>query len=155
MKKRPISRQITNERELPMLVGWLQAMVPKGLAAGAVLVTLGRPTRTQIQNEKFHAMIGDIHGQCFRGYTKAAMKAVLVNQFALEMAANGEPLTHPGEQAWDWVNQAPVYVRPSTTEFTKKECAAFIEFLYATGTELDVNWSEKALAVYAEYQEAA
>ncbi|MGB2336252.1 MAG: hypothetical protein ACPH5V_03000 [Alcanivorax sp.] len=138
-----------------MLQGWLQAMIPKGLAAGAVLVTLGRPTRSQIQNEKFHAMIGDIHKQCFRGYSDEGIKAALVNQFALEMEANGEPLTHPGEQVWDWVNQVAVYVRPSTTEFTKKECAAFIEFLYATGTDLGVTWNEKALAVYAEYKEAA
>lgn len=155
MKKRPISRLITHEREIPMLVGWLQAMIPKGLPGGAVLVSLGRQSRTQIQNEKFHAMIGDIHSQCFRGYTKAGMKAVLVNQFALEMAENGEPLSHPGEQAWDWVNQCAVYVRPSTTEFTKKECAAFIEFLYATGSELDVKWSERALSVYEEYRQAA
>lgn len=152
---KPISRKVTDRRQLAGLANWVQAMVGRGLDAGPVLVTLGRPTRSQIQNEKFHAMIGDIHHQAFRAYSAEGMKAVLVNQFAMEMQEQGTPLAHPGETVWDWVHQAPVYVRPTTTKFTKAECAAFIEWLYATGTDLGVTWSEKALAVYQEYREAA
>lgn len=100
-------------------------------------------------------MIGDIHRQCFRGYSSDGVKAVLVNQFALEMEEQGTPLSNPGERVWDWKMKEPVYVRPTTTKFKKSECAAFIEFLYATGTELGVTWSEKALAAYSEYQQAA
>jgi len=152
---RSLCRQITERGQLQTLTDWVAAMVGRGLDAGPVLVTLGRPARSQIQNEKFHAMISDIHHQGFRAYSAEGMKAVLVNQFALEMAEQGTPLTHPGETVWDWKHQSPVYVRPTTTKFTKSECAAFIEWLYATGTELGVTWSEKALAVYAEYREAA
>jgi len=31
---------------------------------------------------------------------------------------------------------------------------AFIEFLFAAGAEFDVQWSEKALAIYDEMREA-
>ncbi len=130
-------------------------MAGQGLQAGPVELVLRRPGRGQGQNAKFHAMIGDIHRQCFRGYSVEGVKAVLVNQFALEMDEQGTPLANPGEKVWDWKSQEPVYVRPTTTKFRKAEAAAFIEFLYATGTELGVNWSEPALAVYAEYKEAA
>lgn len=150
-----IYRTVTDKGQIAGLVHWMQTMVAKGLGAGPVMVKLGRPSRSQIQNEKVHAMIGDIHQQGFRAYSFEGMKAVLVNQFALEMAEQGTPLTHPGETVWDWVHKAPVYVRPSTTKFTRAECAAFIEWLYATGTDLGVTWSEKALAVYQEYREAA
>lgn len=152
---KPISKQISDATQVPAVLGWAQAMVGQALGAGPVLVTLGRPSRSQIQNEKFHAMIGDIHRQCFRGYSADGVKAVLVNQFAIEMAEQGEPLSNPGEKVWDWKSQEPVYVRPSTTKFTKRECSNFIEFLFATGTELGVEWSERALKAYESYREAA
>lgn len=73
-------------RHVPSLLQWVRQMVMQGLATGLVLVTLGCPTRSQIMNKKFHAMIGDIHQQGFRGYSFEGMKAVLVNQFALDLA---------------------------------------------------------------------
>jgi hypothetical protein len=96
----------------------------------------------------------DIRQQCFRGYSREAFKAALVNQFALEMERQGEPLKNPGEQAWDWVNQVRVYVRPSTKGFRKKEASGFIEFLASVGAEYEVQWSEKAQAIYDEMMEA-
>jgi len=132
-----------------------KAAATKGVQGGRPFeIALRYPTREQIQNAKFHAMIGDIHRQCFRGYSFDGVKAVLVNQFAREMDEAGTPLASPGEKVWDWQSQEPVYVRPSTTKFRKPEAAAFIEFLYAAGTDLDVTWSKKALAIYDEYKEA-
>jgi len=128
--------------------------VCRDVAAGSVVVCIQRPSKSREQEKKFHAMIEDIRLQCFRGYSKEGMKAALVNQFALEKERLGEPLRHPGEQAWDWINQVRVYVRPSTTKFRKGEAADFIEFLYATGSEYSVQWSERALAIYDEMREA-
>lgn len=129
------------------------SMVNKGIQAGAVEVVVKRPGRGLSQNAKFHAMISDIHRQCFRGYSAEGVKAVLVNQFAIEMEEAGTPLAHPGEKVWDWKSQEPVYVRPTTTKFRKGEAASFIEYLYSEGTGLGVNWSEPALAVYESYRE--
>lgn len=128
--------------------------VCKSIAGGAVSVSIQRPSKSREQEKKFHAMIKDIHQQCFRGYSFDGVKAVLVNQFALEREEQGEPLAHPGERVWDWRTKEPVYVRPSTAKFRKAEAADFIEFLYATGSEFDVQWSEKALAIYDEMREA-
>jgi len=110
--------------------------------------------KNRIQEEKYHAMINDIHRQCFRANSPAGVKAVLVNQFAIEMEEAGTPLANPGEKVWDWKSREAVYVRPSTTKFRKAEAAQFIEFLYAAGVDLGVSWSEKALKAYDSYKEA-
>lgn len=149
-----LARTIKSLAEVPSLTEWARALCVKGLQSGPVTVVLTRPSRSVSQNAKLHICIEDIRTQCFRASGRDAMKAVLVSQFAEEMTAAGTPLRHPGETAWDWVNQRPVYVRPSTTKFTKRECAEFIEFLHATGAELGVEWSDRALAVYDEYREA-
>lgn len=150
-QRRQLIRKLERPEQIRPTLGWIQQNVAKALQAGTVQIILCRPSKSREQEAKYHAMIGDIRYQCFRGHSEEAIKAVLVNQFALEMAEQGEPLSHPGQTAWDWRNQAPVYVRPSTKKFRKHEAAAFIEFLYATGSELRVQWSEKALAVYDQH----
>ncbi len=152
---RELSRIVPDADDLMPAMQWAWDMAGRGLAGGPVRFTLGRPSKTRIQEEKYHAMINDVHRQCFRGNTAKGVKAVLVNQFALEKEEQGEPLAHPGEKVWDWKAQEAVYVRPSTTEFRKDEAAQFIEFLFATGTDLGVEWSKGALDVYAEYKEAS
>lgn len=149
-----LSRKIKAANQIPFLMQWAERTIRQALEGGDVMLTLGRVSKSREQEAKYHAMIEDIRTQCFRGYSKPAMKAALVNQFALEKERQGEPLRHPGEQAWDWVNQVRVYVRPSTKDFIKQEAADFIEFLYATGSEYNVQWSERALAVYDEMMEA-
>lgn len=146
-----VSRTIQDAAGLQAGLAWAADMVRRAIPGGPVVITLGRVSRGIQSNAKFHAMIGDIHRQCFRGYSAKGVKAVLVNQFALEMAEIGEPLRHPGETAWDWKHQQAVYVRPSTTDFTKAEAGKFIEWLYATGAELGVEWSEPALAEYQKW----
>lgn len=132
-------------------IQWASDMAARGIAGGPVVMTFGREDRSDVASDKFHAMIGDIRKQCYRGYSKEGLKAALVNQFALEMAEMGEPLRNPGETVWDWKNQQLVYVRPSTKKFTKAEAGKFIEWLYATGAELGVEWSEPALAEYQKW----
>jgi len=140
--------------QIPFILKKMEAVATKGVESGALELEVRRPSKSRDQEARYHAMIEDIRQQCFRGYSREAFKAALVNQFALEMERQGEPLRNPGEQAWDWVNQVRVYVRPSTKDFRKKEASDFIEFLYATGSEYDVQWSEKALAIYDEMMEA-
>lgn len=151
---RQLTRKLESMEQFPSFVSWLTATMPKALSAGAVFITFDRESKSRQQEAKYHCLIEDIRQQCFRGYSREAFKAALVNQFALEMERQGEPLSNPGEQSWDWVNQVRVYVRPSTKKFRKKEASDFIEFLYSTGSEYDVQWSEKALAIYDEMREA-
>lgn len=148
------TRRIEDANQIQFVLQWAKQMAEKGLQSGPVQFTLSRPGKSRLQEEKYHAMINDIHQQCFRGYSVEGVKAVLVNQFAVEMEEQGEPLAHPGEKVWDWKSKQPVYVRPSTTKFRKAEAAAFIEFLHSVGAEYNVQWSDKSLAVYDEMREA-
>lgn len=149
-----LSRKIEDSNQIHFILRWAEHVIRKALEGGDVQITLGRAGKSRNQEAKYHAMINDIHQQCFRGYSFDGVKAVLVNQFALEREEQGEPLASPGEKVWDWKTKEPVYVRPSTTKFRKREAMDFIEFLHSVGAEYDVQWSEKALAIYDEMMEA-
>lgn len=145
------------------------------LAGGPVVVTLTRPSKTREMEKKYHAMIGDIASQVTfdyaadqesgsvvrlfgrkrrKAYSAEVWKALLVDMFAQEKDVMGEPLRHPGETITSLDGKREVTIRPTTTKFLKHEGSEFIEFLYAQGCEMGVNWSEPALAIYAEYREA-
>lgn len=133
-------------------------LVTEMIRTGPVVVTLTRESKTREAEKKYHAMIRDIAQQVtFFGkktYAPEIWKALLVDQFEQEKLNMGEPLTHPGQLISSMDGRRTITVRPSTTQFRKTEAAEFIEFLYAQGCEMGVNWSEPALAVYAEYREA-
>jgi len=153
-QRKQISKRIETPEQAAMALTWAQEMTAKALQSGPVEWVLTRPGKSRDQEARYHAMIHDIRQQCFRGYSEEGVKAVLVNQFAIEMEQAGEPLANPGEKVWDWKTQEPVYVRPSTKKFRKSEASAFIEFLFSVGAEYGVQWSEKALAIYDEMREA-
>jgi len=106
MSRREVVKLIEDTNEIPFGVSWVKTMIEKGLAGGPVQITLGRISKSRDQEARYHAMINDIHRQCFRGYSLDGVKAVLVNQFSLEMAEQGEPLGNPGEKVWDWKYRA-------------------------------------------------
>lgn len=130
--------------------------VKGSLAAGPVVVTLSRESKSRDQEAKYHAMISDFSNVEVedRMYEPEIWKALLVDAYAEELKGMNEPLTHPGNVAISLDGRRAVTVRPTTTKFLKKEASGFIEFLYATGTEYGVVWSEKAKAIYREYREA-
>lgn len=134
-------------------------LVKHGIKAGPVVITLSRESKNRLQEKKYHALINDIARQItFYGnkrYAPEVWKAKLVEQFDYEMKQMGTPLRKPGRVIPSLDGMRTITVRPSTTGFLKHEAAAFIEYLYAQGVEMGVEWSEPALAVYAEYREAA
>jgi len=134
-------------------------LVKHGIQGGPVVITLSRESKNRMQEKKYHALINDIAKQItFFGtkrYTPEVWKALLVEQFDQEMKAMGTPLRKPGRLITSLDGQRTITVRPSTKDFLKHEAAAFIEYLHAQGVEMGVEWSEPALAVYAEYREAA
>ena len=133
-------------------------LVKHGIQGGPVVITLSRESKSRLQERHYHALIGDIARQItFYGnkrYHPDTWKALLVEQFDQEMKAMGTPLRKPGRLITSLDGQRTITVRPSTTKFRKAEASEFIEFLYQQGSEMGVNWSEPALAIYAEYREA-
>lgn len=141
-------------------------LVCKGIEAGPVLVTLGRPKkrRNSLTNAKVHAMIADIQAQgvismpgrrvTLSEYDTDALKALLVIWFANEREMNGEPLTKAPRSILCPVTGQEVSIRPSTAEWGQKDAGDFIEFLYSVGNDAGVRWSEPALKAYESMREA-
>jgi len=120
------------------------------LAEGNVSVTVKAQTKSRDVEKKYHAMIADIaKSVTFYGKTKYSAevwKSLLVEQFANDRAAMGEPLRHPARKITSMDGHRVITVRPSTTQFGKKEASDFVEFLYAQGAEMSVTWSDPEIA---------
>lgn len=135
-----------------MMTVW--ELVNKGIKAGPVTVTMGRPKRSREQNRHFQALIGEISQQVTPGgqkYSAEVWRAMLVDQFEDEMRGAGTPLSKPGAVVPSLDGLRVVTVRPSTTRLTKREAAAFIEFLYAWGVEHGVKFTPPAVEIYEQY----
>ncbi len=119
--------------------------------------------RTDLQRSKTHAMINDIAKQAvfktpgvivkMADYDIDEAKALLVRWFERECAQLGEPLRHGSRIIVDPFSGEHITIRASTTKFLKNETINFSEWLYATGADGNVKWSEPALKEYETYRQ--
>lgn len=112
------------------------------------MVTVSEPAKKRIQEEKYHAMFGDIARQCeFIGkkWDAEDWKRLLVDAFALAMREAGTPLHHDGRVVPSLDGQRVVQLGIQTRDFYVREAAEFISFLYAWGDERGVEWTEPAM----------
>lgn len=106
------------------------------------------PKKSRDQEEKYHAMIGDIHKSklfCFLGrrdWSEDDIKRLLVEAFANEMAEQGKPLAQSGRIVPSLDMQRTVQLGIQTRKFKKAEASAFVEYLYAYGASIGVRWTE-------------
>jgi|GEM_PF-1275397 len=118
-------------------------------------------SRNHLTNAKIHAVMHDIWRQAteqlngkhvvYSSYSFDVFKAFIVKWFDLELQEMGEPMRKTGEYRIDPRTNDLMYVRPSTTEFTQKEAAKLIEWLYAFGSERGVRFTERASRVLEQY----
>lgn len=109
------------------------------------MVVLSEPVKKRIQEEKYHAMIGDIAKQCeFMGQKHDAedWKRLLVDMFARIMRDAGTPIHHDGRVLPSLDHERVVQLGIQTKDFYVKEAAEFIEYLYAFGADRGVIWTE-------------
>lgn len=109
------------------------------------MVVFSEPRKKRAQEEKYHAMIGEIAAQVEhigRKWDADDMKRLLVDEFAEEMRLAGVPLHHDGRVTISFDGRRTVQLGIQTAEFYVKEAAQFIEFLYAFGAARDVVFSE-------------
>ena len=124
----------------------------------------GEEDRSVEMNDKFHAMIGDIAKQAvfktpaltvkMSDFAADEAKALLVTWFESDCVINIEPLRHGSKTVKDPFTGKEITIRASTKNFLKTEAGNFIEWLYATGVDGGVRWSEPALAEYQSYKQA-
>ena len=123
----------------------IQELLFKGLQAGAVLITFSRERRTTDQNAKIWPMFSDISKQVVwfeRKHSPEVWKEITSGSFCnCEFVPNIE-------------NTGFVMIGQSTSKFTKVQCSAYIEYLYAFGAEKEVQWSDKSLEIYEQYRES-
>ncbi len=113
---------------------------------GWILRRPEEPKKHRIQEERYHAMLGDIAKQVsFFGLKRdlETVKRLLVDAFCRVMAANGEPIQGWGTVLPSLDGTGVVQLGVQTRRFKVHEASAFIEYLFAYGDENDVVWSEK------------
>jgi hypothetical protein len=116
------------------------------------MMTLQPETKRRVQEEKYHAMIGDIARQIEhlgRRWDADDMKRLLVDDFAEVMREAGTPLHHDSRVTPSLDGRRIVQLGIQTREFWVPEAAAFIEYLYALGADRGVEWTEPEAAVPA------
>jgi len=114
-------------------------------APAGFMVQISEPTKKREQEEKYHAMIGDIANHCEFMGGKLHMedwKRLLVDMFAKVMRESGTPLHHDGRVIPSLDFERVVQLGIQTRDFKVREAADFIEYLYAFGADKDVRWSE-------------
>ena len=115
-------------------------------APDSYVCTIDAPKRSTEQNEKMHAMIGDI-AKCvpFMGklINRDDMKRLLVDAFAKVMRDAGTPLHHDGRVVPSLDGERVVQLGIQTKDFRVREASEFVEYLYAFGAENGVTWSER------------
>lgn len=112
-------------------------------------VVVNEPTKRRIQEEKYHAMIGEIAAQVEhigRKWDTDDMKRLLIDEFADEMRLAGTPLHHDGRVIPSFDGRRIVQLGIQSRDFHVKEAAQFIEFLYAFGAQHGVEFKEEAMA---------
>ena len=128
--------------------GAIQAVkdAPEGFA-----VTVSEPTKKRIQEEKYHAMVGDIAKNCMLGGRKLSAEVwkrllveSVVNILREEAKAQNKPDPFPrgGALLPSLDGLRIVQVEVLTRNFTVAQSSLFIEYLYSYGAENGVIWSE-------------
>ncbi len=121
------------------------------------VVTVKEPGKTRDQEEKYHAMIGDIAKQwdfCNRKWDADSMKRLLIDQFKRDTI--NDPEFADAWKAMGIVDMAPsidgsgvVMLGVQSRKFPKKLASGFVEWLYAFGAEQGIRWSEPMQRVAA------
>ena len=133
-------------------------MANKGLKSGeAVIVTLGRSKGSRLQEQCYHAQIGDFAKQVKpmgNKHDEKAWKELLVFDFAKEKLAMGSPLKDGNSWVPSLCGTAMIPSRPPTSGFNKDVRSEFIEFLNAKAIEYDVTFSDRSIQAYKGHMEA-
>jgi hypothetical protein len=108
-------------------------------------VTVQPPKKSRPLEEKYHAMIGDIADQteyAGKRWDREDMKRIMIDEFADAMRKSGTPLHHDGRLIPSQDGTRVIQLGMQSRDFYKGEGRQFVEFLYAWGNELGVQWSE-------------
>lgn len=111
-----------------------------------VRITLYNDAKTREQEEKYHAMIGEIAvaRPMYRGLKVDAgdWKRILIDMFARYCAELGQPLEGHGRVVPSLDGAGTVQLGVQSRGFNKKVGSDFIEFLYSYAAHADIRFKE-------------
>ena len=113
---------------------------------GYLFTPPSEPKKKRIQEEKYHAMIGDIAKQVDligERRDREDAKRLLIDAFSRVMAASGTPLKQSSRIVPSLDGSGFVQLGIQSRHFLVSEASEFIEYLYAFGSNHNVIWSEK------------
>jgi hypothetical protein len=136
---------IDSLEKLPQAIQWAADLIMRGLAGGAVVLSVGREARSTMQNDKLWPMLTDISRQVEwfgRMHSPEVWKDLITGTFRkCDILPNLD-------------STGFVMTGLSTRKLSKPEFAQLIEYIYAFGSEKDVSWSEPALKAFELYRDA-
>ena len=119
------------------------------------VVTIGPPVKRRIQEEKYHAMIGDIADQCKfmqRTWSKEEWKRLLIDAYVRVARENAkaegkpDPFSGHGEVVPSLEGNGFVQLGIQSRGFSIKQAAEFIEYLFAYGSKESVIFGDERIA---------
>ena len=119
------------------------------------IVTIGPPVKRRIQEEKYHAMIGDIADQCKfmqRTWSKEEWKRLLIDAYVRVARENAkaegkpDPFSGHGEVVPSLEGNGFVQLGIQSRGFSIKQAAEFIEYLFAYGSKESVIFGDERIA---------
>lgn len=114
----------------------MKALAVKGLSKGPVLITLSRPKRTKDQNRLMWPLLRD----CSKQIDYHGMKLSETDwKDLMTVGFEGVQRSAPSLDG-----KGLVFFGISTSDYPKDTFSAFIEFIYAEGTERGVKWSKQS-----------
>lgn len=128
---------VNNAQVMGARLDYLRELVAKGLAAGPVVITLGRKRRSLDQNAKLHAAIRDVAKQVEWFGAKRPVedwKVIFVSALRREQGVQAEVV--PG------LNGELVPVGYRTSKLSKQDCSDLIEMVHAFGSRHGVEWGD-------------
>jgi hypothetical protein len=112
-------------------------------------VRFSEPKKSRIQEERAHAMIDDISKQCKhlnQVFDAETWKRLVVDQFKRETLNDPDIGEYWRSNKLSMIPSldgcAMVVLGEQTRKFPKKVYSHFIEFLFALGSEMGVQWSD-------------
>lgn len=125
------------------------AIKPALMDGKRLIVRITPATKSREQEEKYHAMIGEIAAQSTyagKEWDADDMKRILIDEFADAMRQAGTPLHHDGRLIPSENGMRVIQLGIQSKDFWIAEAANFIEFLYAWGADRSVTFKEQGHA---------
>jgi len=131
--------QLTDEKQAKALMTGLWPKVLKALQTKQLTLEIKDATKSRHQEEKYHAMIGEIAKQAQHLGAKwdaESWKRLLVDQFCKD---NG---LKTGAVIPNLAGDGIVQLGLQTRNFTKEQASEFVEWLHAWGAEHGVSYEQ-------------